>query len=260
MLSPLLDLDHDTLFNHHAYGQTAEQQLAELPEPQNTEALKHQAVLANMAHQGRLARNEILRRYATGEFADPQHVQQADAIQQQSQEEQDRQIVQGLSTGQLVIASPEDEQRLTNNANARAKFRSSRYLDDEQRSDLIAQTYADDASIRRAAVPISPEQRGRSPDLQKQKLIAAMPPEARDKPWQYDPKKGVLEMPRGYTEPDANAEQSPERPEELPWVDQPVHAEFSVPPEKVPDQPQQPAPQQSRQPEQQVTPKETRSG
>lgn len=120
---------------------------------------------------------------------------------QQLQEEQDQQIVNGLATGQLVIPSQEDHRRLIHNANARAKFRNSPYLTAEQKKQLIAQTFANDAEIRRSAMPIPPEQRARSAEAQRRQLIESLPPEIQDKPWQFDQKSGTLQYPRGYREP-----------------------------------------------------------
>jgi len=251
MIDDYIAYDDSALFNHHAYGQTAEQQLMELPEPQDVDGMKHKAVLLKMAHQGRVARDEILRRNTAGEFLYPQHFEQAAEIQRQAQEEKDQQIVQGLASGELIIASQEDEQRLRDNANARAKFRSSPDIEDDQRQTLIDETYANDAEIRRAAIPIPPEQQARSPDLQRQKLIAAMPESDRDKPWQYDAKSGTLQMPRGYKEPEADQDQEPVPP---PWEEpEPGDAVlFDVPTEKVPDA--QPQPQGQEQQQRPLTP------
>lgn len=235
--------DPSALFDQHAYGQTAEQQLAELQTPLDVDGLKHQAVLLDMAHRGRLAQDEILRRHSAGEFDDPQHVLQASQIQQRAQEEQDRNIVNGLSTGTLVISSPEDEQRLQDNANARAKFRSSPYIDDADREQLIAQTYADDAVIRRSAVPIPPEQRGRSWDTRLDRIYSQMSPETSERlrglivPGAKGEPQIMRGLPSGILDDDQD--QDPDLPpmadQPLPTGDQDAIQLFDVAPEKVPD-------------------------
>ena len=123
----------------------------------------------------------------------------------QVQDEADQEIVDGLSAGQLTIPE-EGMQRLANNRNARVQIQLSQNLTPEQKQEAISQSFAADTEIRRAAMPPSPEQLAQSPDAQKQKLIAALPPEAQGKPWQFNPKEGNLQMPRGYKEPDAGGE------------------------------------------------------
>ena len=95
----------------------------------------------------------------------------------QLQEEQDQQIVQGLSTGKLVLPSPKDHQRIADNAAARSKIRYSEDLRPEEKQSLLAETFANDAEIRRAAMPMPPEQVARAPETMVQNLVARMPPD-----------------------------------------------------------------------------------
>jgi len=244
-------LDNSALFDHHAYGRQAEQHLAALssPEPDDIDGLKHQAALLQIAHQGRQAQGEILRRHSAGEFNDPQHIHQAGLIQQQAQEEQDQAIHQGLATGQLMIPSPEDEQRLANNANARSKWRSSPYLTDEQKKDLEAQSFANDAEIRRAAMPVPPEEIARSPETRVQKMVARMPPDLRERlgPFVASTQDGDLQfmrgMPNGVLDSGEQDFPDPSLPDQMG-----DSALFDVPPEKVPDQASQPSASVPQQP------------
>ncbi|MCE5268723.1 MAG: hypothetical protein LLG00_12645 [Planctomycetaceae bacterium] len=136
--------------------------------------------------------------------------ERTDELTDAEQEEQDQQIVDGLSSGRLVIASPEDQQRLVHNANARARIAASPYYTQEQKDAVRQQTLADDTRIRRAAAPIPPEHRAKALDLHKQRAIDQLPPDLQDKPWQFDPKTGMLQLPRGYKEePPPDAQESP---------------------------------------------------
>ena len=123
----------------------------------------------------------------------------------QIQDEADQEIVDGLSSGQLTIPE-EGMQRLANNRNARVQIQLSQNLTAEQKQDAISQSFAADTEIRRAAMPPPPEQIAASPDAKKAKLIAELPPDVQNKPWQLTKEGTGLEMPRGYKEPDAGGE------------------------------------------------------
>ena len=209
------------LFDQRDYGRTAEQSLSD---SQPSDDLAHQATLYRMAFSGRTAEEEILRRHAAGELA-PEHTDRAEQLSQEAQNERDQQIVQGLSSvGQLVL-SQDDLQRLQANAAARSKFRTSQTLDDSQKRDLFARTFASDAEIRRSAQPIPPEQIAQSPQARKARLLAQLDPSIRNEPWQYDPETDSLQMPRGYRKPEPSA----------------ITGYFDVAPEHVPanEQPQE---------------------
>jgi hypothetical protein len=201
-------MEPDDLFAQYQQGRVAEQHLATLPpQPDPDEDIAHRATLLHLAIDGRRAEKTIL---ARPELAQT-HGSLWHAVNDTAQEEQDQQIAAGLASGQLVIASPEDNQRLASNANARAKFRNSPHLSEEEKANLIAQTFANDTAIRRAALPVPPEQQAQSPPKKLRDLYAQMPPDVqrRLQGVVVHSEKGVPQLMRGYKEPVGQPPASP---------------------------------------------------
>lgn len=200
--------DDSELFDQHLYGTLAEKSLSAIPPGESIEQLQHRAATTKMAADGRTAEEEILRRDQEGAIS-PENTWRVEIIKQKVQEEKDRQIVQGLATGKLVIASQEDRQRLTNNANARARIRASRELNDEQKNQLEADIFADDTKIRRAATNVPPEAVPHTPEFLLRKTAGQISPEDRAaNPLVFD--NGVPQVVRGFTK----AEPPEKKPDE----------------------------------------------
>ena len=159
---------------------------------QELERQQHEVVLNQLALRGREAQEEILHRHQEGTLSQ-QHSWRVDEIKQQRQEEQDKYIVEKLSSGEFEIGSPDDQQQLANNANARARIRNSNYLDDDAKQKAIEDTFKSDAQIRRSASPVPPEKRAAMYDARLQKMLG-------DK---YDEKKHLY-APNKFGQPEPN--------------------------------------------------------
>jgi DNA-binding TFAR19-related protein (PDSD5 family) len=182
----------DDLFQQWNQGRLAEQHLATLPpQPTPDEDFAHRASLLHVALAGRRAEKQIV-----AQPGHPQHQAVADAVQN----EQDQDVAAKLASGELVL-DPPDVQKLGHIVNARSKIRDSKYLDDEQKRQAIAQTFEDEARIRRSARPIPPEARAK--DYRQQKEIEAaeakLPPEYRGSITIAD--DGSKQIMRGYSPP-----------------------------------------------------------
>lgn len=217
---------YDTdLLDAYTFGRQAEGYLADLPdEQQNT---PHHATLLKLAGDGREAEESIL--------ANPDHPGY-EQVQASWQDEQDQQTVAGLSSGQLVL-SPEAQQILTQNESARMRVLSSSNLDQRAKQDVLAQTYASDAEIRRSARPVPPEQRAQSSEAQIEGMMSSMSPENQEmlRGLIVPDGKGSFQVLRG-AKPDAAMADSGGDEEEVPErspVDDGLVA-FDVPPEPVP--------------------------
>lgn len=210
-------VDQDGLFDQVMHGGFAEQQLKQLSQGQDLNADDphaaqiHKLAMLGMAHQGREAEEHLLKMDEFGDL-DPQHSWKVDLIKQRRQEEADQQVVADMQAGKRIIASPEDVQQLQSNANARAKYRSSQFLDDDQRKQLIEDTFKQDAEIRRASTPVPPEVVGASPQTKQVQLYGQFPKSTQakfaDMGVHIDPKTGTLAGIRNFKPPEPSENQS----------------------------------------------------
>jgi hypothetical protein len=199
--------DQQDLLAAYQHGQTAEQEMATLEPPHGgmaQEDLLHRATLAKMAMASRQAQKQIL--------SDPAHPWYH-PVAEAAQQEQDQETAQKLAKGELQIA-PEGMQRLRSNEAARHRFESSPDLDLEQKKAAIAQTYDDDARIRRGAMPLPPEQIAQQDSTKLEKFKAGLPDTDPSKPYyQWDREANQAVLPRGH--------QVPEFPQVPPGMAQP---------------------------------------
>ena len=180
---------------------------------QQTQML-HQAAMAKMAQKGREAEEEILNRHRQGELSE-EHGWKVDLIKQARQEEQDQHLADGLASGDYEIASPEEQRALDDNASARGKWlvaKNAGRLDDDDYQKLVKQSFAADTAIRRNARPAPPEKRSQALESRRQAAMAKLPDHEQGKPWQLDPKTGMLMLPRGWKEPPPPKPLSPPKP------------------------------------------------